>query len=105
MKYLILLVALAGCATVEPKDPDIAKKIIINVQPEVELVDFEPIRYGQKGDRVKIAQRLLLEKGYGDFSPTGYYGSRTHEAVVNFNFEHGIGEDDIGAITWSELQQ
>lgn len=48
------------------------------------------IRFGQRGDDVKLLQQNLFDKGYLKANPTGYFGSATFKAVQKYQKENGI---------------
>ncbi len=58
---------------------------------------------GDSGDDVTNVQKYLKKLGYLD-SVTGYFGSATHEAVVNFQERNGLSTDGkVGSQTINKL--
>lgn len=64
----------------------------------------EHLYRGLKSDKVKILQRELEKKTYHVGTIDGVFGLRTHNAVVEFQLEHGLLADGIvGPRTWKLL--
>lgn len=63
------------------------------------------VRYGSSGWAVTDLQQKLEKFGYYNYSSiTGYFGSVTHTAVVNFQKANGLTADGIvGPNTWKKL--
>lgn len=53
------------------------------------------LKTGSRGDAVSEVQSALLEKGYFNHTVTGYYGSITENAVINFQRDNKILVDGI----------
>ncbi|HEY9643865.1 MAG TPA: peptidoglycan-binding protein [Coleofasciculaceae cyanobacterium] len=63
------------------------------------------LRYGDSGSGVTNLQYLLNDKGYFSGPYTGYFGSSTEQAVINFQSAAGLTADGIaGPATLSALQ-
>lgn len=61
------------------------------------------LKIGDSGDDVSNVQKYLKKLGYLD-SVTGYFGSDTHDAVLNFQKRNGLSTDGkAGAQTISKL--
>lgn len=65
------------------------------------------LRKGSSGEYVKLAQELLLKKGY-DLSPygaDGKFGNKTFNTVKAFQKDHNLSVDGIvGKMTWKALE-
>ncbi len=62
------------------------------------------VRYGSRGETVKMAQRALAAKGYSPGSIDGIFGSKTLAATKAFQRSHGLVVDGIiGPKTWYAL--
>ena len=64
------------------------------------------IQTGSKGDLVKLAQQILISKGYscGSCGADGDFGSGTKSAVIKFQKANGLSQDGIvGKDTWTKL--
>lgn len=64
------------------------------------------LRKGSKGIRVKELQTILLSLGYdlGSAGADGIFGSKTYQAVKDFQTEKGLKVDGIvGKATWKAL--
>lgn len=64
------------------------------------------IRKGSKGEDVKYAQGLLQDLGYdiGASGADGIFGSKTREAVIAFQKDHGLAADGVvGPLSWDAL--
>ena len=62
-------------------------------------------RLGDSGSMVKWIQEALDELDYYDGEITGTYGSKTHDAVQDFQRDHGLSGDGIaGAKTIAAIQ-
>lgn len=70
-------------------------------------VDHLPIvRYGAKGNITRIAQKLLISKGYElpKYGADSIYGKEMKTAVLKFQSDNGLSADgDIGKNTWKAL--
>ena len=53
------------------------------------------LRRGSRGSSVVVLQNRLIEDGYLDGNPTGYYGSRTERAVRNYQRDRNLLVDGI----------
>ena len=65
------------------------------------------LRRGDKGEYVRMAQTLLVEKGYdiGKCGIDGDFGSATEKAVKAFQKDNGLKVDGvIGTATWDALE-
>lgn len=57
--------------------------------PELKIEPFtKTMMYGERSTDVKRLQKFLVELGYGDFTPTGFYGPLTRLAVFDFQQEN-----------------
>lgn len=78
------------------------------VQPVKMVQIFVPVlKNGAKGDAVKAMQILLAGHGYkGEMKESAYgsFGSKTEEALREFQAAHGLDADgSCGAATWAAL--
>lgn len=65
------------------------------------------IRNGSVGEYVKLAQELLMKKGYSlaPYGADGKFGNKTENAVRAFQRDTGLGVDGIvGPKTWKALE-
>ena len=61
------------------------------------------LRFGDSGDAVRVAQRLLLNNGYS-VQLDGSFGALTETAVKAFQSQRGLTIDGVvGSTTWREL--
>lgn len=68
-----------------------------------DTVSENALNIGDSGDDVTNVQKNLKKLGYLD-SVTGYFGSATHDAVVNFQKRNGLSQDGkVGAETIKKL--
>lgn len=66
----------------------------------------KPIKYGARGDTVKLVQKLLADTGYYAGEIDGVFGGGTHQAVKDFQGYLGIEQDGIvGSETIAFLQR
>lgn len=64
------------------------------------------LRKGDAGDDVKAMQERLNQLGYDCGEADGKFGTRTKNAVVRFQTEHGLDPDGVvGRKTWAELDK
>ena len=67
---------------------------------------FPQLSKGDKGDKVRVLQELLLGRGYdlGTYGADGDFGETTHRRVVAFQVANGLTADGIvGENTWRKL--
>nr|DAG39435.1 MAG TPA: endodeoxyribonuclease I [Caudoviricetes sp.] len=67
---------------------------------------FPQLAKGDKGDKVRVLQELLLGRGYdlGTYGADGDFGETTHRRVVAFQVANGLAADGIvGEKTWRRL--
>ncbi|MBR3401136.1 MAG: peptidoglycan-binding protein [Parasporobacterium sp.] len=50
---------------------------------------------GSSGDDVYELQRLLMAYGYFYDEPTGYFGDITEQALIEFQYDHGLTADGV----------
>lgn len=66
-------------------------------------IDVTVLKRGMKGDKVGALQLLLIGYGY-NIAHDDSFGSRTEEAVKDYQREHGLDADgSVGAKTWASL--
>lgn len=78
------------------------------VQPvKMVQISVPVLKKGAKGDAVKAMQILLAGHGYrGEMKESAYgsFGSKTEEALLEFQAAHGLDADgSCGAATWAAL--
>lgn len=69
-------------------------------------VELKILKKGSKNNQVKTLQRILYAMGYalGSAPVDGVFGSKTEEAVRNFQAKHKLEVDGIvGEQTWAKL--
>jgi spore germination protein len=72
---------------------------------EIEVRILTTLRHGARGPEVKELQRLLVKWGYSPGPIDGIFGTKTEQAVLQFQKDRGLKVDGIlGAITWKALQ-
>jgi N-acetyl-anhydromuramyl-L-alanine amidase AmpD len=67
---------------------------------------FPLLSKGDKGDKVRVLQELLLGRGYdlGTYGADGDFGAATYRRVVAFQVANGLAADGIvGENTWRKL--
>lgn len=67
---------------------------------------FPQLAKGDKGNKVRVLQELLLGRGYdlGTYGADGDFGATTHRRVVAFQVANGLTADGIvGENTWRKL--
>lgn len=67
---------------------------------------FPQLSKGDKGDKVRVLQELLLGRGYdlGTYGADGDFGATTHRRVAEFQALHHLSADGIvGKNTWRKL--
>lgn len=63
------------------------------------------VGFGDSGDTVLDVQYLLNDNGYFSGPYTGYFGSSTEQAVINFQSDYGLSADGVvGSATLSALR-
>ena len=81
------------------------KNVVAFARPAYSDVnDYHPtLRKGAKGEQVELLQELLAVKGY-ILKVDGDFGTKTEEAVKNFQKANGLTDDGIvGPKTWEKL--
>lgn len=64
------------------------------------------LRKGDAGDEVKALQERLNELGYDCGTADGKFGTKTKNAVVRYQTDHGLDPDGVvGRKTWDELDK
>ncbi|WP_110114724.1 peptidoglycan-binding protein [Bacillus sp. CGMCC 1.16541] len=58
-------------------------------------VSSTTLRLGMSGSAVTSVQKVLINKGYLKASATGYFGSLTRTAVINFQRANGLSADGV----------
>lgn len=70
---------------------------------EGNVASYPTIRYGSRGNYVKMAQYYLLIYGY-DIAADGIFGTATQNAVIRFQNNNGLTADGIvGRQSWTKL--
>lgn len=78
-------------------------------KPPVEQDDksyYQTLRRGDKGEKVREMQRLLIDRGYSlpKYGIDGDFGAETENAVKAFQRDWGLKEDGVcGPATWERL--
>lgn len=57
--------------------------------------NYNTLKYGSRGDRVKLLQKALNQLGYSAGSADGKFGSGTQRAVVAFQRANGLAADGL----------
>lgn len=57
--------------------------------------NYDTLKYGSRGDRVKLLQKALNQLGYSAGSADGKFGSGTQRAVVAFQRANGLTADGL----------
>lgn len=69
----------------------------------VKPVSYPTLRYGAKGDDVKVMQQMLADLG-SSLAIDGIFGNGTRSAVVAFQKKNGLEADGVcGPKTWGKL--
>ena len=67
-------------------------------------LDPPTVKSGSSGDAVKLAQQLLTDYGYAPGPVDGAFGTKTEQAVKQFQTDFGLPVDGIvGPKTWAML--
>ena len=53
------------------------------------------LRFGSRGEEVRLLQQQLNERGYLDHQPTGYFGPLTTQAVFGFQLDYCLKVDGM----------
>jgi peptidoglycan hydrolase-like protein with peptidoglycan-binding domain len=53
------------------------------------------LRFGSRGEEVRLLQQQLNERGYLDHQPTGYFGPLTTQAVIGFQLDYCLKVDGM----------
>jgi hypothetical protein len=82
--------------------------IDVVIKPEEIVNGSKLVKIGMRGDIVKQIQNLLIKKGFKNISKSGQvdgiYGSRTKQAVIDFQIKNELTHDGIvGKNTWGKL--
>ena len=92
--------------------PGISGNVDVNIYYEPEgigtstVVSMPTIRYGSRGDAVKVLQTRLNAAGYNCGTADGIWGGKTDAAVRAFQKARGLAVDGIvGPKTWAELMK
>jgi peptidoglycan hydrolase-like protein with peptidoglycan-binding domain len=93
--------------------PDTIKKsqfIDVDIKTEDVASGAKLVKIGMRGDIVKKIQELLIKHGFTNISKSGTidgkYGSRTKQAVIDFQRKNEASDDGIvGKETWGKLIQ
>ncbi|MFC4025034.1 peptidoglycan-binding protein [Oceanobacillus longus] len=73
-------------------------------QEKLEEVLNSPYQYGKTSDEIRVLQEQLIELGFGNWSPTNFFGSITEEAVRTFQEHYGLPVSGIAdEITLSRI--
>ena len=73
-----------------------AVMVLIMIMPTTaHASSYTLLKYGSTGSKVTQLQQALYDKGYLSVTPTGYYGSLTKSAVINFQSDNGLTVDGI----------
>ena len=89
-------------------DADYSDKTPAPEKPKTQTctVTIPVIRFGDKGENVKIMQILLDHHGYscGEHGADGIYGEDTKTALEYFQAEKDLDSDAVcGSLTWAKL--
>lgn len=68
---------------------------------------YRQLSYGDSGTDVLALQKYLVSNGFANFIPTGFFGTKTGQAVMQFQAAHGIFPTvpRVGPKTLALLQQ
>lgn len=78
--------------------------ILLSMFPMVGEAFVQILQEGSRGPLVTQLQERLLELNYFHQEPTGYFGSKTKDAVMRFQGEYRLNRDGVvGRETWSAL--
>ena len=77
---------------------------------KIDYSNYPILKYGNKGEYVKILQRLLLGKGYDCKGIDGIWGKNTNAMVLKFQKENSdiygkqlVADGYVGPLTWGAL--
>lgn len=77
-------------------------------ETEKDGCELPTVRNGSKGAAVKVAQRLLISKGYTlpKYGVDGDFGKETQARITEFQINKGLQVDGVvGAATWAALAE
>ncbi|MBI2451253.1 MAG: carboxypeptidase regulatory-like domain-containing protein [Parcubacteria group bacterium] len=77
-------------------------------EEKVKSTFLKNLRQGMKGEDVKNLQKILFEEGvYPDNIISGYFGSLTKKAVINFQKKYGLSPSlgFVGSLTRAKLNE
>ncbi|MCP2730663.1 peptidoglycan-binding domain-containing protein [Limnofasciculus baicalensis] len=78
--------------------------ILFSMFPMTGEAFVQILKQGSQGPLVTQLQERLLTLDYFHQEPTGYFGSKTKDAVMQFQGESGLNRDGVvGQATWSAL--
>ena len=75
-------------------------------QPSVDKSHLPTLRRGDKGEKVREMQRLLIDRGYAlpKYGADGDFGAETESAVKHFQRDWDLTQDGVcGEKTWERL--
>ncbi|WP_273844951.1 peptidoglycan-binding domain-containing protein [Rubrobacter calidifluminis] len=102
MRRLLVLASLAALAVLLAAVPAQAR-----MRPQVGCAPtgcWPVYSYGDQDTDVYAIQYFLRDRGFASFTPTGYYGALTTQAVERFQKAGSIPVSGVvGAKTWPEL--
>ncbi|HBE18967.1 MAG TPA: hypothetical protein DEG17_15605 [Cyanobacteria bacterium UBA11149] len=78
--------------------------VLLSMFPMAGEAFVQILQEGSQGPLVTQLQERLLALDYFHQEPTGYFGSKTKDAVMRFQGKYGINRDGIvGKVTWNAL--
>lgn len=69
--------------------------VVFFARPGLAYAEGISLKAGMSGEKVTMLQRNLKSLGYFEYAPTGYFGSLTKSAVVNFQKQNDLNPDGI----------
>lgn len=78
--------------------------VLLSMFPMAGEAFVQILKEGSRGPLVTQLQQRLLELDYFNQKPTGYFGSKTKNAVMRFQGQSGLNRDGVvGQTTWRAL--
>ena len=78
--------------------------VLLSMFPMTGEAFVQILKEGSRGPLVTQVQQRLLALNYLNQQPTGYFGSKTKDAVMRFQGESGLNRDGVvGQATWTVL--
>lgn len=79
---------------------------MVAAQPAFAATERPTLRYGSRGEAVRVLQRSLRQHGFYALGIDGSFGRGTANAVLNYQRARRLYDDAVvGSLTWARLEQ